>query len=43
MTTAILIAALVIALVDEFVAHGRSLLGWAVVLVCIALLVGRLG
>jgi hypothetical protein len=40
---ALLIAALVLALVDEFQAQGRSLVGWAVVLVCIALLAGRLG
>jgi hypothetical protein len=32
--------ALILALVDEFQARGRSLLGWAVVLVCIGLLWG---
>jgi hypothetical protein len=43
MTLALLLAALILALVEEFQAGGRSLLGWAVVLVCIALLVGKLG
>ncbi len=42
MTLALVIAGLVLALVEEFVAHGRSLLGWAVVLVCVALLWGRI-
>jgi hypothetical protein len=37
---ALFIAALVVALVDEFIARGRNLLGWAVVLVCIGLLWG---
>ena len=41
--TALIIAALILALVDEFQAQGRSLVGWAVVFVCIALLIGRLG
>lgn len=36
------IVALVLALVDEFRASGQSLLGWAVVFVCLALLWGRL-
>jgi hypothetical protein len=40
--TALVIAALVVALVDEVMTRGRSLLGWAVVLVCAALLWGRL-
>jgi len=39
---ALTIAALILALVDEFNAHGRSLLGWAVILLCAALLWGRL-
>lgn len=42
MTTGLLLAALIVALVDEFIAHGRSLLGWAVVLICVALLAGKL-
>lgn len=43
MITAAFIAALLVALVDEFIQRGRSLLGWAVVLICAALLAGRLG
>ena len=39
----LVIAALLLALVDEFRAAGRSLTGWAVVLVCISLLWGQLG
>lgn len=42
LVTALLIAALVLALIEEFQAQGRSLIGWAVVLVAIALLIGRL-
>lgn len=42
MTAALFVAALVIALVDEFRAHGESLTGWAVVLLCLGLLVGRI-
>lgn len=34
----IVVVGLVLALIDEFQAQGRSLLGWAVVAVCIALL-----
>lgn len=34
---------LVLALIDEFQAHGRSFVGWAVVAVCIGLLWGHLG
>ena len=41
--TALIIAALVLALIDEFQANGRSLVAWAVVFVCAALLIGRLG
>ena len=37
-TTLLIVVALVLALVEEFQSVGRSLLGWAVVLVCIALL-----
>ena len=33
-----LIVALVLALVEEFRANGRSLLGWAVIIVCAVLL-----
>lgn len=39
---ALFIAGLVLALIEEFNAHGRSILGWAVVLVCIGLLWGAL-
>lgn len=34
---------LVLALVEEFQAQGRSLVGWAVVAVCLGLLWGQLG
>ena len=40
--TALLIAALLLALVDEVRARGQSLTGWAVVLIAFALLWGRL-
>jgi drug/metabolite transporter superfamily protein YnfA len=40
--TILVIVALILALVDEFQANGRSLVGWAVVLVCVALLWGQL-
>lgn len=43
MTIALILAALILALVDELQAHGRSLTGWAVVVLCVALLWGRLG
>jgi hypothetical protein len=36
------IVALVLALIEEFQAQGRSLLGWAVVAVCVGLLWGAL-
>jgi hypothetical protein len=36
------IVALVLALIEEFQAAGRSLLGWAVVAVCVGLLWGAL-
>ena len=39
---ALIVAALILALVDEFQSRGQSLTGWAVVLVCIALLMGKL-
>jgi len=38
--TILFVVALVLALVEEFQAQGRSLLGWAVVFVCIGLLWG---
>ncbi len=41
--TILVIIALVLALIDEFRAKGQSLTGWAVVLVCVALLWGHLG
>jgi len=34
---------LLLALIEEFKANGRSLVGWAIVLVCVALLWGQLG
>jgi len=40
--TILFVVALVLALVEEFQAQGRSLLGWAVVFVCIGLLWGTL-
>lgn len=40
--TILVLIALVLALVEEFQAQGRSLLGWAVVLVCVSLLWGNL-
>jgi hypothetical protein len=40
--TILVIVALILALVDEFQANGRSLVGWAVVLLCIAGLWGQL-
>lgn len=40
--TILILLALVLALFDEFEARGRSLLGWAVVFICIALAWGRL-
>ena len=41
--TILTVVALILALVDEFQAQGKSLLGWAVVLLSIALLWGKLG
>jgi hypothetical protein len=38
-----LLLALVLALIDELRARGQSLTGWAVVIVCVVLLWGRLG
>lgn len=42
-TTLLLILALVIALFDELRARGQWLIGYAVILICVALLWGRLG
>ena len=39
--TVLVIVAGILALVDEFRAQGQSLTGWAVVLVCAALLWGN--
>ena len=41
--TILFVVALVLALVEEFQAQGRSLLGWAVVFVCVGLLWGQFG
>jgi len=38
--TILFVVALVLALVEEFQAQGRSLIGWAVVFICIGLLWG---
>jgi hypothetical protein len=40
--TGILVGALILAAVDEFVAQGKSLLAWAVLLVIVVLLWVRL-
>jgi len=40
--TVLFVVALILALIDEFRAEGKSLTGWAVVLVCIGLLWGNL-
>ena len=40
--TILFVVALILALIDEFRAEGKSLTGWAVVLVCIGLLWGNL-
>ena len=40
---ALYLVGLILALVDEIIEHGRSLLGWAVVVVCIGLLWPTLG
>jgi hypothetical protein len=41
-TTIFVIVALVLALIHEFQAQGRDILGWAVVFLCIAALWGNL-
>ena len=41
--TVLIIVGLVLALIEEFQSAGRSLLGWGVVFVCVALLWGQLG
>jgi hypothetical protein len=43
MTLALIIVGLVLALIEEFRAHGQSLVAWAVVAIAVALLWGRLG
>ena len=40
--TILILGALLLALIEEFQEQGRSLLGWAVVLVCLSLLWGSL-
>jgi hypothetical protein len=40
--TILIIGGLLLALIEEYQAQGRSLVGWAVVLVCVALLWGQL-
>ena len=42
MPTVLLLVALILALVDEAQAHGRSLVAFAVMFLCLALLWGRL-
>jgi drug/metabolite transporter superfamily protein YnfA len=39
----LVVVGLVLALIEQFQAQGRSLIAWAVVFVCIALLWGQLG
>jgi hypothetical protein len=39
---ALIIAAVVVAIVAEVIDRGTNILGWAVILLCAALLVGRL-
>jgi drug/metabolite transporter superfamily protein YnfA len=41
--TILTVIALVLAVVEQFNAQGRSLIAWAVILVCAALLWGQLG
>jgi hypothetical protein len=41
--TILFIVALILALIDEFRAHGQSLTGWAVILLALGLLWGFLG
>jgi len=43
MPAAAFLVALILALVDQARAHGQSLLGWAVILICIGLVWGSLG
>jgi hypothetical protein len=40
--TVLIIVGLALALAEEFQAQGRSLIGWAVVFVCLGLLWGNL-
>jgi Na+/citrate or Na+/malate symporter len=39
---ALFLVAIILALVAEFQAEGKSILGWAVVVICIGLLWGRI-
>lgn len=39
--TALILVALILALVDQFRAHGQALTTWAVALIAAALLLGR--
>lgn len=39
--TALIIAGLVVAIVDEVIARGRSLPSWAIILIAIGLLIAR--
>jgi drug/metabolite transporter superfamily protein YnfA len=41
--TLLIVVAVILALIDEFRAQGRSLVAWAVVFICAALLWGQLG
>ena len=41
--TLLILGGLLLALVHQFQSQGRSLLGWAMVLVCLGLLWGNLG
>ena len=43
MPTVLALVALILALVDELQAQGKSILGWAVVALAAALLWGKLG
>jgi drug/metabolite transporter superfamily protein YnfA len=43
MPTALALVALILAAIDELQAQGRALTSWAVILIAIALLWGRLG
>lgn len=38
----LVLAALILAGIEEIRAHGEDLIGWAVMLICVALVYGRL-